>query len=535
MRFERSIWEEPSKNTPFGAISPDILEIYPEVKRKMSDDVRKVVSEELKRRVGVENVSDSPAVCASYGALPFFVPEIVVRPKTVEHVQTVLKIANSRAVPVTPMAGGGLIGAASTFCIPCGIVLDMSGMNKIMEINTDEGYVVLEPGVTNGQLYKALEPLGFWYALGTYNPQLSVFGPSTTQVQGHRGSFGFDDVLGLEVVLPDGTLVRTGGACVEHGSWAHQYFNFPDIHGLWLNANGMLGVVTKFALRIYPKGEASNFQIVGFNSTEQAVNFCRRVCQSTLAEHVVVWHWKGVFQMEDWGKILMGKVYDNNLISYDTFGPRSYYEPPRGVPLWIAVVTFEGFKEVAEAQINVCNRMAQKTGGHVYSHDEFRSVFPYFYEYCVERHIRHEPQRTPSGSLGLMMPFIVLAYHGLVPPGKLTKLEQDLVRLFEEKEGMAVMSLYIQPFDQGRMMFYGFYASKLGATFEELHECINKYKAHSARLMKDYGFFGHKPPSFKEEARAILEQTGGYYEVLNRIKKALDPNNIMSPHMWPEK
>lgn len=533
MAIENSIIEEPAKSTPIGAIYPDVPQVYPEAKKRMPDSIRREVVKSLKKLIGWENVSDSPAICASYGAVPFSVPEIVVRPKTVEHIQALLKLANERVIPVTPVAGGGLISSASTFCVPRGIVLDMSGMNRITEINTDEGYVVLEPGVTNGQLFKALEPLGFWYALGTYNSQLSVFGPATTQVQGHRGSFGFDDVLGFEIVLPDGTLVRTGGACVEQGSWAHQYFNFPDIHGLWLNANGLLGVVTKFALRIYPKGEVATFRVVGFNSTEKTVEFCRRICFSTLAEHVIAWHWKGAFQMEQWGKILMGKVHDGNLISYDTFGPRSYYEPPTRVPLWLVVVAFEGFKDVVEAQMRVCEKIVSEMGGKVYSPEAFQNAFPYFYEYCVERHVKHKPQHTPSGSLGLMIPFVVLAYHGLVPPRNLIKLERELVRLFE-MEGMAVMSLYIQPFDQGRIMFYGLYVSKLGATFEELRDFLKRYGMYAVKLMKEYGFFGHKPPSFKGEAKALLEQTGGYYEVLKRIKKALDPNNIMSPHMWPE-
>lgn len=535
MSFEFSLLESPAKDTPFAALQSYILEMYPEYKKRMSDEQRKNVVGELQKLIGEENVSDSPAVCASYGAFPFLIPEIVVRPKEVEHVQATLKIANKYIIPVTPIAGGCLLSAASTFCIPRGIVLDMSGMNRIIEINTEECYAVLEPGVTNGQLYKALEPLGFWHAKGSYNPQLTVFGPATTQVQGHRGSGDFDDILGFEVVLPDGTLVRTGGACVERGSWAHRYFNFPDIHGLWLNANGMLGVVTKFAIRIYPKGEVATFQVAGFNSTENAMKFCRHVCLHGLAEHMVIWHWKAVLQMEQWGKMIYGKQYDDrNLIPYDTWGPRGFYNPPEGVPLWFAVTTFEGFKEVVNAQMSVCKRIARECGGIIFDQDEFKTNYPYFYEMCIERHVKHEPPRAPAMALGLMIPFTTAAYIGLVPPRSLVRMEEDLVELFEVKEGMTLIAAYMQPFDQGRMMFHRFYISRLGGTFEELKEDIRKYGVYSAELVRNYGFFGHKPPTTREEAKAILEQTGGYYEVLKRIKKVLDPNNIMSPHMWPE-
>ncbi|MBS7647769.1 MAG: FAD-binding oxidoreductase [Candidatus Bathyarchaeia archaeon] len=534
MVFDPSMLEESVKDTPFAAMYPDILAMFPEFKNRMSEQLKREVVGELKRLIGDENVSDNPAVCASYGAVPFLVPEIVIRPKEVEHVQAALRIANKHIIPVTPVAGGCLLSASSTFCIPRGIVLDMSGMNRIIEINTDEGYVVLEPGVTNGQLYKALQPLKYWHSKGSYNPQLSVFGPATTQVQGHRGSGGFDDILGFEVVLPDGTLVRTGGAVAEHGSWAHQYFNFPDIHGLWLNANGMLGVVTKFALRIYPQGEVANFHITGFNSTESAVKFCRQVCLRGAAEHVVIWHWVALLQMERWGKMLYGNVLDGELIPYDTWSPRNFYDPPEGVPLWLTVTTFEGFKEVVEAQIKVCDRLARENGGTVYNHEDFKRVFPYFYEMCVERHVKHEPPRSPAMALGLMAPFFTAAYIGLVPPRNLVQMEKHLVDLFEGKEGMSLISAYIQPFDQGRMMFHRFYISRFGGTFNELREDLRKYATYSAELLRKYGFFGHKPPATREEAKAILQQTGGYYEVLKRIKKALDPNNIMSPHMWPE-
>jgi FAD/FMN-containing dehydrogenase len=533
MTLERPALEEPVKNTPFAAMYPDISEMFPDFKKRLSEQLRKEVVQELKKLVGDENVSDNPAVCASYGAVPFIAPEIAVRPKTVEHVQATLITANKYVIPVTPVAGGCLLSASSTFCIPRGIVLDMSGMKRIIEINTNEGYVVLEPGVTNGQLYKALEPLGYWHAKGSYNPQLSVFGPATTQVQGHRGSGGFDDIISFEVVLPDGTLVRTGGAAAKQGSWAHQYFNFPDIHGLWLNANGMLGVVTKFALRIYPKGEVATFHITGFNSTESAVRFCRYICLHGLAEHMVIWHWIALMQMEQWGKMIYGKIYEENLIPYDTWGPRNFYDPPKGVPLWLAITSFEGFKDVVDAQVRICDRIALENEGTVHTHDEIKRLFPYFYEMCVERHVRHEPPRSPAMALGLMVPFVTAAYVGLVPPRNLVQMEKHLVDLFEDKEGMSLISAYMQPFDQGRMMFHRFYISRFGATFDELREDLKKYGIYSAELLRNYGFFGHKPPAIREEGKAILEQTGGYYEVLKRIKRALDPNNIMSPHMWP--
>lgn len=530
MAFEKTIVKEPAKNTIFGATYPDVIAKYHKFKR-MSDQLRKTLVGELKNLIGDENVSDDPAICASYGGAPFLIPEIIVRPKTVEHVQATLKLANKHAIPVTPTAGA-VGGWASTFCIPCGIVLDMAGMNRIVEINTDEGYVVLEPGVTHGQLYKALDPLGYWHAKGYFNPQVGVFGPATTQVQGHRASGGFDDVLGFEVVLPDGVIVRTGGASVEQGSWSHQYFNFPDIHGLWLNANGTLGVVTKFALKIYPKGEISSLHITGFDSTEAAVKFCQKVCLHRLAEHMIIWHWKSMLLNEQWSKMIIGKMFDQNLIPYDTWGPRGFFEPPDGIPLWTATTIFEGFKEIVEAQLKICDKIARENGGKVYSIEEFKQIFPYSHEFLTKFLLKHELTAVIDGAVSFLSPLIVMGFAGLTSPKNLLKLERDIVEFFENKEGMSVLTMSIQPFDQGRMMLHDFTVLRLSATYEELRKDIKKLSP--VELTKKYGWLGQKPPTSKEEAKAILELTGGYYEVLKRIKKALDPNNIMSPHVWPE-
>ncbi|MGC1122431.1 MAG: FAD-binding oxidoreductase, partial [Candidatus Methanofastidiosia archaeon] len=111
----------------------------------------------LKTIVGEDFVTTSKPIRISYIAKSIMdidseTADVVIRPQSVEEIQKILIYANEHKIPVTPQSKG-LSGGTATPTIPGGILLDLSRMNKIIEVDTDSRYMVVEPGVTNGQIW----------------------------------------------------------------------------------------------------------------------------------------------------------------------------------------------------------------------------------------------------------------------------------------------------------------------------------------------------------------------------------------------
>jgi len=176
-------------------------------------------------------------------------PEGAVWPANAEQVSKILSIANEQSFPVTPRgAGTGLAGAA----VPArgGLVLDMCRMNRILDIRITDSLAVVQPGVVYADLEKALEPHGFFFPPDPASSQVCTLGGNVaTNAGGIRGAkYGVtrDYVMGLEVVLPDGRIMRTGSNCMKSVSGY-------DLTRLFVGSEGSLGIITEITLKIRPR------------------------------------------------------------------------------------------------------------------------------------------------------------------------------------------------------------------------------------------------------------------------------------------
>ncbi|KFF60962.1 FAD-linked oxidase [Cryobacterium sp. MLB-32] len=173
-------------------------------------------------------------------------PLAVVRAVTVEHVQAVLRIATEHRVPViTRGAGTGLAGGA---CGSAGtIVLNVAGMNRILEIRPEDELAVVEPGVINQHLNDALAEHGLWFAPDPASKAISTVGGNIATNAGGLlcAKYGVtrDAVLALTVVLADGTLLRTGHRTVK-GVTGY------DLTALLTGSEGTLGVIVEATVRV---------------------------------------------------------------------------------------------------------------------------------------------------------------------------------------------------------------------------------------------------------------------------------------------
>ncbi|MCC6223875.1 MAG: FAD-binding protein [Thermoleophilia bacterium] len=193
------------------------------------------------------------------------VPELVVLPRSTEQVQAVARLCHAHRVPfVARGAGTGLSGGA----VPCagGIVVSLARMNRILELDLESARIVVEPGVTNSAVTRAVAPHGFYYAPDPSSQQVCTIGGNVAENSGgaHCLKHGFtvNHVTGLELVLPDGELVTLGGKGLDPAG--------PDLLGAFIGSEGTLGIVTKVTLRLVHRPEAVRVLLAGFDSTEAA-------------------------------------------------------------------------------------------------------------------------------------------------------------------------------------------------------------------------------------------------------------------------
>lgn len=221
------------------------------------------IFERLRAIVGDEYISNNQYIRYSYSKTGDGVyqetPDYVIRPKSAEEISEIMQLANKEKIPVVPRGGGaGLMAGA----IPHrkGIVLDMTGMRRIIDINIEDQVVTTECGITWAELNKELFKKGFYTGcLGPGSGMSAVVGGglSHNSVGGGGGAkYGAccKHVVGLEVVLPQGDIINTGSLASKFVEKPFSRYGFgADYSGLFLGDNGIHGIKTKATLRIYPK------------------------------------------------------------------------------------------------------------------------------------------------------------------------------------------------------------------------------------------------------------------------------------------
>jgi len=193
-------------------------------------------------------------------------PEAAVWPVTAEQICRIMRLAHENRFPVIPRgAGTGLAGGAVP--VRGGLVLDLCKMNKIIAIRIPDRSVVVQPGVVYADLENALAPSGFFFPPDPASGKACTLGGNVaTNAGGIRGAkYGVtrDYVMGLEVVLPHGQLMRTGTACMKSSSGY-------DLTRLFVGSEGTLGIITEIILKISPKPLSHKTAVGMFSSLRDA-------------------------------------------------------------------------------------------------------------------------------------------------------------------------------------------------------------------------------------------------------------------------
>src|SRR6201991_4169181 len=232
-------------------------------------DRRDAIVAALRAIVPGEGVIDSAAEMLPYesdGLMAYRQPPmVVVLPDTTEQVSRVLKYCFEHGIKVVPR-GSGTSLSGGALPLADAVLLGLGKFKRIREIDFDNRVVVTEPGVTNLAISQAVADAGFYYAPDPSSQIACTIGGNVAENSGgvHCLKYGMttNNVLGCELVLITGEVVRIGGKHLDAGGY--------DLLGIVTGSEGLLGVVTEITVRLLKKPECARAVLVGFGSSEDA-------------------------------------------------------------------------------------------------------------------------------------------------------------------------------------------------------------------------------------------------------------------------
>ena len=243
------------------------------------------IKTELKGIVGENGVSDNLMDLISY-SYDFsgirYRPDGAVWATTTKQVAEIMKFASREKINIVPRgAGTGSTGMA----VPNkgGLILDFLKMNKILRVSIEDRMAVVQPGVVYEELQNTLSPYGFFFPPDPASGSVATLGGNVaTNAGGLKGAkYGStrDYVLGLEVVLPDGRIMRTGTQCMKSASGY-------DMTKLFVGSEGTLGIITEIIFKIAPKPTAASTCMASFKELEQAGHSVAEIVHSGIVPSV---------------------------------------------------------------------------------------------------------------------------------------------------------------------------------------------------------------------------------------------------------
>ena len=235
--------------------------------------IKQNLLKKLELIVGRENVLSSPEdlVCYSYDAAPLSagnLPDVVVLPGSTEEVVNLLHFAKAEGIKVVPR-GAGTNLSGGTIPIEGGIIIQLTRMNRILEVNSHDLIATVEPGVITSTIHSAVEQVGLFYPPDPASANVSTIGGNVGEcaggLRGLRYGVTKDYVIGLETVLASGEVLVTGGRTVKN---VVGY----DLTKLMIGSEGTLGIFTKIILKLIPLPETKRTLLVTYPNFQDAAS-----------------------------------------------------------------------------------------------------------------------------------------------------------------------------------------------------------------------------------------------------------------------
>ncbi len=452
--------------------------------------MQEAVIRQLKSIVGEENVltDEMDLLLYSYDAsFPESKPDVVVFPRSTEEVSRIMALASAEQIPVVPRgAGTGVSGGA--IALKGGIVLSLTKMNRILKVDTENLVVEVEPGVVNAHLQMALAPYGLFYPPDPASMKVCTLGGN---IAGNAGGprclkYGVtkDYVLGLEVVLPDGAVIHTGGQVIKNTSGY-------DLTRLFVGSEGTLGIVTKAILRVLPLPEAKKTMLAIFDSLEAA----SRAVSATIAAGIIP------TTLELMDNLLIRCAEDFTHVGLPTDAEA------------LLLIEVDGAKEALEPQVQAIDKICRKEGA--------REVKLATSAAEVDR--LWLARRTILGAVARVKPSVVV--QDVTVPRSL--LPEMVSRIVEISRKVGLLIGVLAHAGDGNLHPLILFDSRIPEELEKVHEA--EKEIFVAALELGGTLTGEHGIGLAKRDFFPLAFTPKEIEVTRSVKKAFDPMNILNP------
>jgi glycolate oxidase len=420
------------------------------------------------------------------GAQPPRKVDYVAMPRTTEEVQKIVMLANRERIPITPM-GAGLTLSALTVPVKGGIVLDLKRMDRIIEVNERSRYVVVEAGVSQGALKNYLEKNypHLQHSTPEAPPTATIVGNALICGHGHLTpihGINSNMVSGMEVVLPTGDICKLG-SCAVSPYWFTRD-PLPDLIGLFLGWLGTTGVVTKLSIQLFPKPKLREVLVFSAEDPNRLPEVVFESFQTGMVENFFLL----AQDKPDW---MAGHIYIVMLIAGNSDGELKLKKTE------LTGLFDEGVKFLAEAPAALKRR--------------FLEVPPF-------------AAAAADFAKGGGFEYV----GGILPIERIPDAW---------KSGFEIARRYGAIFSCGHQVLYGGHSIMFGLIYsfnradEEDIERVRKALDESNRLILDCGGLLWKPELGGQ--RLMMEKMDrNTLELIRRVKKTLDPNEIMNPGNW---
>ncbi|MDH5267508.1 MAG: FAD-binding oxidoreductase [Candidatus Bathyarchaeota archaeon] len=423
-------------------------------------------------------------------------PLIVVRPGTSEEISRILRLANETRTPVYARGGGTDGGGSRGEKISSSILIDVTRMNKVLEVDEMSQTVTVQAGTTWGKLNKEVEEKGWKLGFkGPYSGYGSTVGGSIAVQSNGYGSprYGVvaEDMTNLKVVLPNGEILETGSAVNPKAKKFYRYCIGPDLAGIFVGSGGCFGVIAEVTLRLYPRAIDSAFGAYGFRDYESCQKCYYRWLKTREAEHIA-WFAKDGLDVNT--PELAGEGY----ISLLTF------------------VVEDQTHELVEARAKLLNEIAREEGGESldaekYAKDDWNYKFELLPRWAAKiGQWQWNCHMIPAGDtlkdLKTIMAFLDQHKEEL----KKHNITHSTVSIAHKNAGHVSTSLY---YDQSNPE-----AVDLVKELSDKYAEITTTKSGGCNYWLGKFWYPY-----------TIMRSPIYRKLLIKIKKAIDPNNIMNP------
>lgn len=416
-------------------------------------------------------------------------PVCVVKPKTVDEVSKILKYLNDNNVPTIPYGGGSGVLAGAETRVKGTVVIDVSDMNKIIELNEDNMTVTVQAGTFLKDLESWLNEKG--YITGHYPQSLDlaqVGGLTATRSIGQFSTKygGIEDlILGIEGVLPDGEIVKIKSN--------PRSATGPDLRHLWMGSEGMIGIITEITIKVFPKPEKKWLQAYTVPTMSEGLEIIRKVMHAGYKPAVV--------RLHDW------------LESEKPYG--AFMNEGESILLFLC----EGSKELCDMEEKGIDAIAVSSGA--------KSVGPKPVEIWFKHRNDAADEYENYGKMGALVDTIEISANWT----EIAQIyEETCQRIYNEvPEAVYFSGHSSHSYWSGTNIYF-----QMGAIPKKDIEDAERIYYQMWQIVMDTtlkydGSIGHHHGVGKHRTKWLPNELGSSYVMMEKIKNAFDSKGIMNP------